>query len=78
MTNAVTLRMEEWHRYDIDSDQQVVRLLGITGVGTFTAEFGVGSSQELREKRKSFREYVLECMDKGIAPHEVSMEEEDA
>jgi hypothetical protein len=73
MTDALTLRFEEWHRYDPLIDEQVTRLLGITGTGTYTGEFSSQSAADLRDKRKRFREYVIESMDKGIAPHEVDI-----
>ena len=43
MADSQTLRFEDWYRYDVLSDRQVVRLLGITGAGTYSAEFGVSS-----------------------------------
>jgi hypothetical protein len=73
MTDAVTLRMEEWHRYDPISDEQVIRLLAITGTGTFSGEWSSQSAEDLRDKRKRFREYVTECIEKGISPHEVDL-----
>jgi hypothetical protein len=73
MNDHLTPRFEEWHRYDIQIDEQVVRLLGITGTGTYSGEFAAESAADLRDKRKRFREYVLECLDKGVEPHEVDI-----
>jgi hypothetical protein len=71
--DSLTCRFEEWHRYDPMVDSQVVRLLAITGTGTYTGEFANESAEALRDKRKRFRDYVLESMEKGIAPHEVDI-----
>jgi hypothetical protein len=73
LTDALTLRFEEWHRYDIQIDEPVIRLLGITGAGTYTGECSYHNAADLRDKRQRFREYVLECMDKGLEPHEVDI-----
>jgi hypothetical protein len=78
VAEAMTLRFEDWYRYDIENDRQVVRLLGITGKGTYSAEFGTRDAAHMREQRKRFKDYVLECMADGIDPHEVEMEDEDS
>lgn len=70
-----TCRFEDWYRYDPINDRQVVRLLATTGKGTYNAEFAIVGAQALREKRKRFREYVIDCLEKGIEPHEVDMDD---
>lgn len=74
--DAMTLRFEDWYRYDPVTDRQVVRLLGITGKGTYTSEFGTRDSAFLRNQRQRFKDYVLECMAQGIEPHEIEMDED--
>lgn len=78
MADAITYRWEDWYRYDVVNDRQVVRLLAITGTGTYSAELGYSGAADLREKRKTFREYVLDCMAKDIGPHEIEMEDDPA
>ena len=73
----MTLRFEDWYRYDPVTDRQVVRLLGITGTGTFTAEFGTRDGAYLRHQRQRFRDYVLDCMAQGIEPHEIEWDDEE-
>jgi hypothetical protein len=73
--DALTLRFQEWNRYDPDVDAEVVMLQGITGKGTFTAQFVKRTSADLRQKRHDFREYVQDAMQNDVAPHEVSFEE---
>ena len=69
------VRYEDWYRYDPISDRQVVRLLAITGTGTYTSEFSAEAGSELRTKRERFKQYVADCIDKGIEPHEIEMGE---
>jgi hypothetical protein len=78
VAEAMTLRFEDWYRYDIENDRQVVRLLGITGTGTFSAEIEIKDAPHMREMRKRFRDYVIECMAQGVGPHEIEMEDEDS
>lgn len=75
MADAITCRWEDWYRYDVMNDRQCVRLLAITGTGTYSAEVPYVGALDLRDKRKRFREYVMDCMAKDIAPHEIEMKE---
>ena len=75
MPDAITLRFLEWRRYEIEFDAEVIMLQGITGKGTFTAQFEVKSAQDTRTKRAAFREYVEQQVSYGIEPHEVNLEE---
>jgi hypothetical protein len=76
MAEAETLRFEDWYRYDVINDRQVVRLLGITGKGTFSSELSYKTAEDLRQKRKDFREYVTDCIYQNIEPHEFDMEQD--
>ena len=76
MADAITCRFEDWYRYDVVNDRQCVRLLAITGTGTYSAEVEFKQSADLRDKRKTFREYVMDCMAKDIPPHEIELEDD--
>ena len=69
--DAVTVRFDEWTRYDPQTDRDVVCLLGITGKGSFHVEVEATPSK-LREYRKLFKEYVVEALEHGTEPGEVS------
>jgi len=69
--DAVTVRFDEWTRYDPQTDRDVVCLLGITGKGSFHTEVE-NIPSEVRAKKKLFKEYVVEAMEDGLEPGEVS------
>ena len=69
--DAITVRFDEWTRYDPQTDREVVCLLGITGKGTFHVEVEAEASN-LRAKRKLFKDYVVEALEEGLEPGEVS------
>ena len=69
----VAVRFIETERYDISIDSEVIRLIAITGLGSYSAEIPVDNPKEVRRKRQEFKDYVLECMEKGLGPHEVEI-----
>lgn len=69
------MRYEDWYRYDPINDKQVVRLLAITGVGTYTSEFENKYGEDLRKKRELFKEYVVQCIEEEIPPFEIDMDQ---
>ena len=74
MDEVLRVRFCEQSRYDPCVDAQVVRFMAITGTGTYNGEFATGSSaRTLLEKRKEFKDYVIQCMQDGITPHEVEI-----
>ena len=66
--DAITVRFDEWTRYDPQTDREVVCLLGITGKGSFHVEV---DASNVRAKRKLFRDYVVEALEEGLEPGEV-------
>jgi hypothetical protein len=73
-SEVLRVRFCEQSRYDPCVDAHVVRFMAITGTGTYNGETAThGSARTLREKRKEFKEYVIECMQNNIAPHEVEI-----
>ena len=69
--DAVTVRFQETNRYDPQTDREVVCLMGITGKGTFHVEIE-NIASEVRAKKKLFKEYVVEAMEDGLEPGEIS------
>ena len=74
MADAVTCRFEEWHRYEVNEDAEVVMLQAVTGKETVFAQFPKSTFSDLRQKRQDFRDYVLDCIDRDVAPHEVGFD----
>lgn len=69
--DAITVRFQEMNRYDPMTDREVVCLMGITGKGSFWAEIEDIPS-EVRAKKKLFKDYVVEAMEDGLEPGEIS------
>ena len=69
------MRFTETERYDVLSDQQVVRLMCITDTGTYHIE--VPADDGLRQRRAEFKQMVLQSIDAGIPPCELELEDED-
>lgn len=63
----------EHQRYDIQQDAEVVRFMAITDRGTFHLETPCPRGKDRRERRKEFQDYVLNAMQQGLSPHEVSL-----
>lgn len=68
-----TVRFQEFERYDVNRDANVVRFMGVTGRGTFHAELACAGPAERREKRKAFESRVIELMENGEPPQEVEI-----
>lgn len=71
--DAVTLRFEEFQRYDITLDCEVVTLMGITNMGTYTGTVQVLENEpgKLRAHRRMFQEGVLKAIEEGVPPHDI-------
>lgn len=67
------VRFNEYERYDIQQDCQVIRFMGVTNAGTYHAEFPVISSRQLRELRHQFKEAVVQRMQDGVEPQEIAL-----
>ncbi len=67
------VRFNEYTRYDITQDCEVVRFVGVTDGGTFHTEIPVKGSRQLRESRNVFKDRVIELMQDGANPCEVRL-----
>ena len=74
MDAPLVVRFHEMQSYDIVDDAQVVTLMATTDIGTYHGRTWVDRASKLREDRKGFRHYVMDCMTKGIPPHEVEID----
>lgn len=66
----ITVRFLETERYDITIDSEVIRFMAITNKGSYTAEIPVHGPASVRARRQEFKDWVLECLEKGIPPCE--------
>ena len=71
----ITVRFEEFERYDPMDDQQKVRFMCITSFGTYHAELPMYGAKSLRKMRESFKQRALDAIRSGVGPHEMSMTE---
>ena len=67
------VRFNEYTRYDITQDCEVVRFVGITDGGSFHTEIPIGTTRRLREHRNNFKDRVIELMQEGHVPCEVHL-----
>jgi hypothetical protein len=67
------VRFNEFNRYDIRQDKEVVCFTGHTPKGTFHTEQHCPTSRHLRETREKFREKVIELIESGEAPKEIQL-----
>lgn len=70
MTQPLSVRFMESERYDITIDSEVIRFMAITNNGSYTAEVPVYGPSSVRKYRQEFKDWVIECMTKGIPPCE--------
>lgn len=71
----VTVRFEEFERYDPVTDTERVRFMAITSLGTFHAEVAMGGPRSKRRDRERFRDRAIECIRSGMLPAEISISE---
>jgi len=69
--DGITARFSEFEFYDIESDCDMVKLMCITSIGTWSTNVQASKASTLREMRKAFGEYVEESIHAGDQPHEV-------
>ena len=67
------VRFNEFERYDITKDADVVRFMATTPKGSYYAETVKGSARPLREARAHFREKAIELIGDGHDPCEVEL-----
>ena len=71
MENLI-VRFRSVERYDITLDERRIQLQATTSLGTYSCDLPI--DKKLREHRREFQEYVIECMQKGIEPHECELD----
>ena len=71
----ITVRFDEWERYDPVTDTERVRFMAVTNFGTYHAEVEIGGAKSVRFMRERFRDMALECMSLGLLPGAVDIGE---
>ncbi len=69
----LAVRFNEFPRYDIQQDCEVIRFVGVTDMGTFHTELPIVGSRKLRETREHFKDEVIKRMSEGEMPQEISL-----
>lgn len=75
ISQRVTVRFEEFERYDPMSDRSVIRFMAITNFGTYHAEVPMYEGRSKRVNRERFKQRAIQMIQDGIDPHEISMTE---
>lgn len=70
---SLIVRFSEYTRYDITQDCEVVRFMGSTLTGSYHTELVCPTSRHLRENRTKFKEKVIDLMESGKSPQEISL-----
>jgi hypothetical protein len=68
-----TVRFYETERYDIELDRPAIQFMATTPTGTYCAEVENLEGPKTRERREAFKNYVLQCIALGTAPHEIEI-----
>ena len=77
MAGSITVRFSEHERYDINTDQEVVCFMDTTPLGSYHAQVPVEGAGTVREKRRMFKDRAVDCIQQGILPCEIELEEYD-
>lgn len=70
----LVVRFHEMQGYDINLDSDMVTMMASTNTGTYSCRTPLSKASRLREERKQFKDYVIECMQAGIPPHEAELD----
>lgn len=73
MDDHLSIRFTEYAHYDLQTDSERVRLMAITNRGTYHTDVPVDAPKPLRLRRAAFRDQVMELIDQGHPPCEVSL-----
>lgn len=69
----ILVRFSECERYDPLKDCEVVRFMATMERGSFHAEVPIEGSKSLRTNRQAFKDRVVELIQQGQTPCEVSL-----
>lgn len=70
---AETVRFCEEQYYDVTRDEEVVRFMAVTNIGTWHGVAPVRSASGLRAAREGFRQFAYSAMSIGGVPCEVEL-----
>lgn len=69
----IPVRFQECQRYDIQLDAEVMLLMAMTPLGTYSTEVRMDSPKKLRESRLQFREKAIDLIVSGASPCKVEL-----
>ena len=75
-TQQITVRFEEYERYDPMRDAETVCFMAITNIGTYHAEIERFGPRSLRKNRERFQARAVECIKDGMVPCEIEMRDQ--
>lgn len=75
MNQEITVRFEEFERYDPMTDSERVRFMAITNFGTYHAEVALYEGLSRRKQRERFKQRAIGAIEAGVMPCELSMTE---
>lgn len=73
MTDTLTIRFQEYKRYDVLRDAQVVCFSCVTDIGTYHSEVAISGARKLRETREAFKQTVLGKIQLGQPAGEITI-----
>ena len=76
MDGHVTVRFQEFERYDIECDAMVITFMATTNLGSYWCETELGGAKSLRERRNEFKEAAIDMIQREVAPCELSFSNE--
>lgn len=75
--DVITVRFSEQERYDIHSDQDVVRFMATTNQGSYWADVPIEGPRGLRRDRDRFKELAVQYIRAGSLPCYIELEEQE-
>jgi hypothetical protein len=69
------IRFQEFEYYNINEDEDWVRLTATMTKGSYWAEVPRGTFKDFRENRDKFKAKVIDLLSSAVDPCEVSLEE---
>lgn len=67
------VRFSECQYYNINHDEDWIRLMATTTKGSYYVELPTGSSKDIRENRAKFKERVMEALEARLDPQELEL-----
>ena len=69
----IAVRFSEHQRYDITRDCDTRTMVATTPIGSYWAEIVDEGTAKYRESKERFKQSVVECIERDIAPREIDL-----